>query len=353
MRTLLLLPLCVLTAGVLSACDESNPSTLDDLADADAASEGGADGADQGASSSGAPTGQTPAGQSDGDGNTSPEVCETLEVVARPEPPKVMVVLDRSGSMAGEPWDHAISAVDGLLEAYPDFLFGLAMYPAVGEEQSCKAGKVSVASETGAQPKIHDVLFANDSRAIKDNGYTPTSSTLDVARKALIPPPDDHHERFVLLVTDGQPNCNAEGPEKYSADVPATLAALDALLADNVKTFVVGYRTEQFAGVMTDMAKHGGTTKHYPVEDAASLSAALGEVAVSVAPCTFGLDAQPPGAEFVRVLLDGKELELSSDGFQLSTDGTVSLGVQSCATMRDGKEHAIKVLVECEPVRVI
>lgn len=352
----LLLPLGVLTAGVFSACGESTSSSTSAATEVDAGSERDEDGADEGASSAGqsaSTAGQNSGGTTAGTGNGEPEVCETLEVVARPEPPKVMVVLDRSGSMAGEPWDQAISAIDGLLTSYPELLFGLAMYPAVGEELSCNAGSVSVSSSTGTQAKIHDVLFADASRAIKDYGYTPTAGTLEVARKALIPPPDDRAERFVLLVTDGQPNCNVAGPEKHSPDVPATLSALDALLADKVKTFVVGYRTEQFASVMNDMAKHGGTGKHYPVEDAATLSAAFGEVASSFAPCTFALDEQPPGAEFVRVLLDGQELTLGADGFSLDPNGTVTLGAKSCGIMRDGSEHAIKVLVECEPVRVI
>jgi len=285
--------------------------------------------------------------------DAGPGVCETLEVVARPEYPKILIVLDRSGSMAGEPWDHATEAIDALLTSYPDALFGLAMYPSVGEELSCMAGDVLVDAAAGTHTQVRDLLLADTSRAIEDTGYTPTAATLARARTALAPRPDDLHERIVLLVTDGQPNCNAEGPEKHSADVPATLSAIDGLLADSVKTFVVGYRTEKHANVMDDMASHGGTGKHYAVDDTQTLLTAFRDVAISVAPCSFELDAPPPGPEFVRVLLDGVDLSLDAAGFAIDDQTKIRLLGASCEVMRDGKPHTVEVLVECEPVRLI
>lgn len=341
-----------LSLGSLWACGDGAqspdaPSEEADMPDGGAASGGANEAEEPGPGTSGG------SGANGGQNGTGNGLCETLEAVARPEYPKILIVLDRSGSMAGEPWDHATSALDALLTSYPDSLFGLSMYPSVGEELSCGAGDVVVDAAENTHAQVRDVLLADASKAIKDFGFTPTAATLEVARGALLPEPDDLHERIVLLVTDGQPNCNAAGPEKFTPDVAATLSALDSLLNESVRTFVVGYRTEMFADVMDQMAAHGGTEKHYAVDDAQTLVNAFEDVAVSVAPCTFELSAPTPGPEFVRVLLDGADLPFDDTGFAIENDTTVRLRGASCELMRDGKEHAIKVLVECEPVRLI
>ena len=286
------------------------------------------------------------------DGNGS-EVCETLNARADPRPPEVLIVLDRSGSMAGERWDRVIAAIDKVTGLFPEYSFGLAMYPAVGEELACKPGKLDVAPSEDTATPIHDVLFAAESRAQADNGYTPTASTLRSAQDFLSDQLDNPHERYVLLVTDGQPNCKIGGPTNATDDLEATIAALGELKTGGVRTFVFGYFTAAFATVMDQMAAAGGTEKHYAVEDEASILAAFEQISSFLAPCTFGLEKDVPGVQFVRVKLDGQELGYDADGFSMSGTRTIELGAKSCATMRDGGRHSIEVVVECEPVRVL
>jgi Mg-chelatase subunit ChlD len=289
----------------------------------------------------------------DGTPDDEPEVCETLNARADPQTPEVLIVLDRSGSMAGERWDRVIAAIDDLTAAFPEYHFGLAMYPSVGEELACKPGKLDVAPDQGTAQAIHDVLFDPAARAIQDQGYTPTSSTLRTAESFLSGILDNPRERYVLLVTDGQPNCNAAGPTNATDDLPATLTALTDLKEKGIATYVFGYLTEALATSMNQMAVAGGTGAHYAVEDEATILDAFASIEDALAPCTFALEESVQGVEFVRVKLDGEELSYDADGFSMADGRTVELGAASCAIMRDGASHSIEVVVECEPVRVL
>ncbi|MFT3924721.1 MAG: VWA domain-containing protein [Myxococcales bacterium] len=283
-------------------------------------------------------------------GDDGTGICERHAAQAVPLTPRVLIVVDRSGSMAGDRWQEAIEAVDALTSEFSGFEFGLSLYPSVGEELACQGGDVVVAPGANTQALIHTHLFAEETRAIEDHGFTPTAATLVAVENAIAPAPDELQPHVVLLVTDGRPNCNLAGPEKYSADLDATYAAIDTLTADGVRTFVVGYHTEEYADVMDEMARHGETERHYAVENAETFSAAFGAIATGLTPCNFELDEVPPAAEYVRLEFDGKALPLAdSAGFTL--EGTrIELGSASCAIMRDGQVHTVQVTVECEPV---
>jgi Mg-chelatase subunit ChlD len=342
--------LACLVAALICACGNNSSSRT---------SSGEDPNANAGNASGDGDTHAAPVGGDEGDGDTAKidagaNVCEQLETAARPVIPEVLVVLDRSGSMFGERWTQVTLAIDKLIAAFPNYRFGLSMYPAVGEELDCKAGKLDVKPEDMTSKAIHDVLFAPEAVAIQDHGYTPTASTLRAAKAYFdMPVLDDVHDRYVLLITDGQPNCNAAGPTLATADVDATLQALTELAKEKVPSFVFGYRTEDFATVMNQLAVAGGTEHHYAVEDDAQILAAFDQIDNSIVSCSFALEHDAPGAEFVRVLLDGKELTYGANGFTMPNARTVALSDKTCATLKDGGVHGVKVLVECEPVRVL
>lgn len=282
-------------------------------------------------------------------------VCSTVEAVARPVEPQVLIVLDRSGSMAGERWNRSIGAVQGLVEDLQSKVhFGLAMYPGVGEELDCRGGPVRVQPAMQNADDIETILQAQESEARTDFGYTPTALTLGVALDQLttVAPDDASEPQYVLLVTDGKPNCLV-GAEKWQGDEEATYASIDALRDADIKTYVIGYLTQEFASIMDTMAQHGGTDRHYPVEDETTLRAALDQITNSVVSCGFALEQVPAGPEYVRVLLDGEEIDLGPDGWTHPQDTTIELGGAACSRLRDGGVHQLQILIECDPVRVI
>jgi hypothetical protein len=194
-------------------------------------------------------------------------------------------------------------------------------------------------------------------------GGTPTSGTLEQIitsfGQMVVSPDAKPHPKFVLLVTDGMPTCPAgHGSETTPPDIDASNAAIEALAAIDVRTYVIGYDTSgpdntMLASVLDGFAQRGGTgdMMHRTVEDESSLLSELTRITFAIASCSFELNAPPDQADHVLVRLDGKQVNLGSpDGFALVGDRTIELRGESCAHYREGN-HLIDAQVLCEVVQ--
>jgi hypothetical protein len=324
----------------------------------------------------------------------SPEmrgVCEVVLLVADPQTPDMMIVLDRSGSMqeAGR-WQPSVSAVRRVTtELETKIHFGLALFPdpavrdasgvftdlekcfSAPDPQMCLDEITATLSNSVCAPGavVVPVGPANAAPIAKvldttqPTGGTPTAETLERLLQSypnLPAGPDTkaQNAKFVLLVTDGQPTCPAGlGDETTPADIERTNAAIAALAARDVKTYVIGYDTSgasnaMLASVLDGFAQRGGTgdTRHRSVEDEASLLASLKGITSAVASCSFALDKAPPRADFVLVRMDGQQLNLGQpNGWQLVGDRTIELTGTACATFKNGN-HVLEAEVKCEVV---
>lgn len=320
-----------------------------------------------------------------------PEVCEVGRLVADPVVPEMMIVLDRSGSMGRDGrWRPSVNAVKSITRQFDQRIdFGLTMFPDPAAEPapppdpiaacenapdpllclldmavapgggggSCSPGTVQVPVMGQSATEIGNQLDATG-----PNGGTPTSETLQnlVGQYAQVisdpdmPPPP----KYVLLVTDGQPTCPAgNGQNTTPADVNASNAAVDALAAVGVKTYVIGYDTsgpgnQQLAQVLDGFAQRGATgdQQHRPVEDEASLLAEFERITGAIASCNFTLDMAPDRPENVLVLLDGVQLNLGDPNGWLLNDRTVEVVGQACQTLQSEGVHTLDVTVQCAPV---
>ncbi|MET0390296.1 MAG: vWA domain-containing protein [Polyangiales bacterium] len=317
----------------------------------------------------------TPVGTSAG-----PKACEVVQLVAEPQVPDMMIVLDRSGSMdRGGRWLPSVAAVRKITAQLQDRIrFGLMLFP--GNETTtimtngtnggfqvsftsgdlCTVGTIAVPiaeMNAAAIGMTLDVTFPD--------GGTPTSESLMQLVSSFattqVGPDMKPHPKYVLLVTDGAPTCPTamgNGDQPNQPDVDLTNKAVDALTASDVKTFVVGYDTatpgnEPLAQVLDGFAQRGGTgdQKHRPVEDEASLTAVLESITASIASCSFKLDKAPERADFVLVTLDGKQLNLDdANGWRLVDDQTVEIVGDACTTFKSGP-HLINAEVQCELVQ--
>jgi hypothetical protein len=306
--------------------------------------------------------------------------CEGIRS-SRPVAPTVMIVLDRSGSMlfGGEDrWTPAVDAIEQLTASLGDRIrFGLTVFPSLAG--LCSSGEQRVAPALEASGAIAADL-RGPSVPVADNG-TPTAAALVEARAALA---GLEGTRYVLLVTDGAPNCNADadaqtcdctGPVEYCQggdlgggavvaadplfclDREPTLAALGDLEADGIQSFVIGYDTSQWAATLDAMAVAGGTgrTTHFAVSDGAALQGAFEEISAHVVSCTFELEQAPPSYRYVSVSVDGERVEHISEtdgtyGWQLTGDRIVELVGGSCGAVSDGEPHEVIVVRECRPV---
>lgn len=311
-------------------------------------------------------------------GTGGDSVCEVVQLVTNPQVPDMMIVLDRSGSMEeGGRWQPSVSAVRKLTtDLQARIRFGLALFPesedfnfmtsstnggftiSIGGGSSCAPGSVVVPiAEMNAAPIDMQLDMTRPS------GGTPTAETLMklVADYAEMEPAPDMqpHPKFVLLVTDGAPTCPAgRGEDTNQADIDASYAAIEALAERGVKTFVIGYDTatpgnEMLAEVLDGFAQRGGTgdQQHRPVEDEASLTAALESITATISSCSFTLDKAPERADYVLVTLDGAQLNLDDpNGWRMADERTVEIVGEACNTFKSGP-HLLNAEVQCMVVQ--
>jgi hypothetical protein len=222
----------------------------------------------------------------------------------------------------------------------------------------CAPGKIVVPVALDNASAIDTALMMT-----QPNGGTPTPDTLSMLVDQFTAPPADPDvvppAKYILLVTDGQPTCpNGAGMDTTPPDIDASNAAIEALTAKGVHTYVIGYNTtgpgnEMLAQVLDGFAMRGGTgdTHHRPVEDEASLTAVFQGIAGQLVSCTFALDKAPPRADHVLVRLDGNQVNLDDpNGWGLVGDRTIELRGNACMTVQSNGDHLVDAEVRCETV---
>lgn len=302
----------------------------------------------------------------------APAVCERFEIKSGRIAPDMLIVLDRSGSMkTGDVnrWDPSVRAITTFTAALDDTInFGLMAFPGTagvvgGGGKVCAAGEleVPIALDNGA-------AIATKLAALKLVDSTPTAPTLDAARKVLkdlqiIGDLTAHGAPYVVLVTDGAPNCsvdNGQGAGPSGFDQTAfedSVAAIEAMAADGIKTYVLGYdgsRDAQLEMSLDAMAVAGATgdRAHRSIENEAELVSAFEAIAGSVVSCDFELEQAPADASYVLVKVGGKVVRYAdANGWTLSADKkTLTLQGSACAELEQLEGTSLSVEVECTVV---
>jgi len=331
-------------------------------------------------------------------GPTGPCGDQRLPVVENP--PNLNFVIDHSASM-GDPLDgttlskyeNARIALSRVLRAVGHRVnYGAAVFPGLSDVTGCEAGEQLVQVGLGDPPsfaregkngkKLADLLERLQIAGVK--GGTPVSATL-VALQAemsrLV------GTTYVVLVTDGAPNCNQEGQCDADACIPnieglanctalvncctpspedpkanlgcvddqASVDAVLALAAAGISTYVVGMPgSEAYASVLDSMAVAGGTAragalKYYAVSDTDALEAALRGIAASLAiSCEIPLDYVPDDRSFVNVYFDDMLVQYDpKDGWEWTPDGGLSIRGEACDRLGSGDVLEVQILAGC------
>ncbi len=300
-------------------------------------------------------------------------VCEAFEIRSALLSPDMLIVLDRSSSMKNETvdrWDPSVSGIKAFTSALADQIaFGLMAFPgngglSDGSGLSCAPGTLEVPMALDNAEPIASTL---DQLEVVES--TPTAATLQAAHAVfdarpvgdglVLGPP------YVILVTDGEPNCSdgsAFGGNRGGSDqaaVEASIQEIAAMAQSGIQTYVLGYDTQNdpaLKNTLDRMAVAGGTgdTAHRPIEDEASLIDALREIAQVALSCDYALEQPPSDPSYVLVTLDGEPLSYGADdGWSLSADGhTLRLSGAACDRLAAG-DSALKVQVQCEIVQGI
>jgi hypothetical protein len=287
---------------------------------------------------------------------TKPAACQNIDCTN----PQWMMTTACGGTMpAGvDRWTPAVAALKSLTAMFQTKVsFGLTIFPGegMGRGSECTTGTQRVPVGLNTATAIATALDASG-----PGGYTPTSSTLQEVLKQVqakkTSPDAEVPPQYVLLVTDGSPNCVGANALNDQQAHQATIQAIDALAKVGVKTYVIGYDASvdpTLAKQLTEYAQHGGTNNFFAVQDGPSLVSKFTEITSVAAECTYTLDKKPDDKRYVRVELDKETLTVdSADGWSLD-DKTVTISGAACTKLRDGsKTHTLAVTVECAIVNI-
>lgn len=340
-------------------------------------------------------------------------------LVTRRLAPNVMLLLDTSGSML-QPVDPAVcpagcgtagtpcpsscptrlsevrSALDAYLAANAERLrVGLTTYPADFVCGAPSAARVPVpAPEVDDQALEARRFAAEEARrvisAVVPAGGTPTAAALRfVAEQPALNDATDGRDDFVVLITDGLPNCNdahpaslcggaptpeqtaacactvasCEGPATCSRgclDADGAVSAVEGLRAKGVRTAVVGFGAEaagaEAARVLTKLAQAGGLEPwcggvpceraYYLAGDAAGLTSALTTVTDDLwMVCTFALQERLERPEFLEVRVNDVVLAPGPETWRYD-------GVMNAVEFTGAACDALKLGTVSDPVRV-
>lgn len=240
---------------------------------------------------------------------------ETIGVMNLGDPPDLLVVLDRSGSMTSPPpafppifdskWSIMKTALTGITtQKDTQIKFGMLEFPS---DENCAANaspEVAIALGTHAS-------FSSYFASRSPGGNTPAHVSLQSALQYYQTITPNPAGRYVIFATDGVPNCLGGDPD--AASDAATVAAVTALKNAGIFTYVLGFGTFGLpVGVLNDAAVAGGkpkpgATKFYEANNANDLAMALQAIAggIIVPSCSYALQSAPPDPDNVTVTING------------------------------------------------
>lgn len=192
--------------------------------------------------------------------------CSAIIFAAEPVPLDLYFMVDRSGSMSGDPWTKQAAALKSFLGAPQSAGLSVAMnfFPAVNDALSPSCDGTSFASPLvfwADLPGNYSAL-AGVIDSVEPLGTTPTQDALNGvllgARDRQLQQP--RHIVAAVIVSDGEPCCG-ECPIEDDNGIGA-IAAKYANGSPPIKTFAVVVDPAA-TGVMTSIAQKGGTGQPY------------------------------------------------------------------------------------------
>jgi len=413
MQNACLLGISALLCGLLGACKGAG-SSVDASASGGTAGTGGTTSIDLKLGAGGSAAGA--AGQAEGPSVASCESfagldeCGVTSVEATFSAANVLLVIDKSSSMDDQPdgfelkkWDALKAALEPALSAVEDEMsFGLLLYPFGAQaeipldcfEGCCEVPMGGAAIQVGIEPGASSVAKVMDAlNASGPGGGTPTAAALDAAL-AYFTTGDGQSlkgDRFVLLATDGGPNCGPSettcaadhctpnldglcpaaqgnccvGEGSYCLDDTTVVQKIRALAEAGVPTFVIGIPgTESYAEYLNAFAMAGGVPNPSTPPDYYAVSAEGGVDELTrtfsditthlVRSCEVELGPSAPQKKLVNVAVDCAVVPFAEGaGWDISADAPTKLVLagDTCKQVEREGARRIDVVYGCPMVK--
>ena len=299
--------------------------------------------------------------------------CGVITVETTRQPVDVLLVLDRSSSMdysidadcycatsdAGvfgsictntsnctTRWNAVKPAVTTTLSSSKYVNWGLKFFASPNTTAQCSVNntmEVPIGAGTAAA-----VQAQVDSATLSLS--TPTTAALKAAT-AYLKTVTDSNKKFILLATDGEPNCGVTGtstqPSLQVVDVTGASNAAASAFAAGFPVYVVGIGPN--LSTLTQIANSGGTTDFFPVSSPQGLADALSSISKIVGSCTFNASKAPPDTSNVAVYVNKQLIDQSTTQgwtFGATTQEIVLKGTY-CDDITAGNDTKVQILFGC------
>jgi hypothetical protein len=364
-----------------------NPGTPgESLPSGSAASSGNGTGNGAGGTTgNGTGIGLTSGGGGDVGPGTGGTTCGTSMVPVMPLPPDVLIIQDKSGSMndddndssckggcgANSKWTQLTAALTTVVQnTQANVNWGIKYFSDNNACSASKAPAVGIAAMNGG-PITTSIM------GTQPGGNTPTRDAITTGA-AYLATLTDTNPKFLLLATDGLPNCptgcasmsnpstsctNTDNPnEDMAAEAAIMMAAMQGY-----QTFVIGIGNvstaqntlNQFA-INGGQAQTGAATSYFAATDEATLEAALLKVVGSVLSCTIQLTGVPANLTNVAVSVDnasGTPTKVPEDGtdgwtYTDNTNTAIELHGSYCDNIKAGTYTNVQFVYACDGVPI-
>jgi hypothetical protein len=277
----------------------------------------------------------------------------------------VLLVLDTSGSMKtgtsnrSTRYKDVVAALDQVLPQTDDAInWGLELFPRfTGSllDDGCTPGQVDV----GIKPhNAKAVAAAYDPKIVSPEGNTPTTESVNNAVKALQALADGN-PKYIVLATDGGPNCNPDERDNQESDATHAIAAVQASASAGIPVFVVGLSVGSTASAtLNKMAEAGGKplndpatpkTKYYKADTSDELVTAINAIRGQVVTCVYKLPSPPQVPNNVLVVYDDHRALPSPTtwGYTDASNTSITLYGDDCTKVLDGTYKSVQILYGC------
>ncbi len=303
---------------------------------------------------------------------------------------RMVFVIDRSGSMAqplraGATRDRWTAMYEALGQTLPRFEASMQMgalifprVPATGALASAQACDQLPGDGLDVAPSRNNATTLLRAIALfPPQGATPTAAAISRATRYIASHEARGLAQYIVLATDGAPNCNATLNAatcvcpvmsgcaaaglgaRYCLDDVATVGAIDAARRAGVSTWVIGIDGDlegAYVDVLDRMAVAGGRAlssarRYYSIREGAQLGAAFEEIQRTVVRCAFVTPSRPDDPGRILVRAAGVEVPRDTsrrDGWDWTDRdyGELTLFGAACERVFEGSQ-TLEAVVAC------